>query len=121
MGGAGAPPVVDQSSWEGVWETSWGEMRLVFDDGQFHGTYGSSQHALSGVFDPAQPGVLTGKWSHFGSTSSGGIKFKMEKRDAFGGGWSWETPPWRVSCQTPMAKQTTTPPLVRGVYNIVLS
>ena len=39
--------IVDQSSWEGVWKTTWGEMRLVFDDGQFHGTYGTSQHALS--------------------------------------------------------------------------
>lgn len=84
----------DQGSWEGVWTTTWGDMTLVFEkDGRFHGTYGSSQHAVSGEFDPENPKVLRGQWDHFGSTAAaGGIRFEMKAPNRFEGGWSSEIP-----------------------------
>ena len=45
----------DLRSWAGGWQTSYGVMKLRFDDEKFTGHYGSSRHAVSGKFDPKTP------------------------------------------------------------------
>ena len=90
----GEPFHCDVSTWEGIWETNWGEMTLVFDRETelFHGTYGPSQHNVSGRFDPDHPTVLRGRWHHFGTASTGGFRFEMTHPGRFEGGWSWRVP-----------------------------
>lgn len=86
------------ASWEGVWETNWGTMTIVeHEDGTLTGNYGPSQHSIEGRFDPDNPTVYAGIWTHTGSTSTGRFRFEMTSENTFQGAWtSGNSPPSEV-------------------------
>ena len=78
----------DIRSWSGVWQTSYGMMKLHFDDEAFSGNYGPLVHAVRGRFDAKSPCVLRGRWQHTNSQSTGRFTFRMVGPGKFTGNWS---------------------------------
>ena len=78
----------DVRRWAGVWQTNWGVMKLLFDDGVFSGSYGPSAHAVRGRFDGERPCVLQGRWQHSNSQATGRFSFRITGPKSFSGHWS---------------------------------
>lgn len=78
----------DIRSWAGEWQTSYGMMKLHFDDEVFSGNYGPSAHAVYGRFNAKSPCVLQGRWQHTNSQSPGRFTFRMTGPGKFTGNWS---------------------------------
>ncbi len=81
--------------WEGLWDTTYEDMRLSVADGEVVGTYrlqSGRDYAIRGQFLAGDGCVLVGEWDH-NDGDSGPLRFEMTGPGEFHGTWSSGLPP----------------------------
>ena len=79
------------TSFQGVWDTSWGEMRLTQSGASVTGTYTHNKGKITGI---VKGNILTGKWSEAPSYSephdAGDVELELsEDGNSFSGRWRY--------------------------------
>lgn len=103
-------PDAGECRWTGVWDTAYGEMRLVQSDGTVTGDYDNDEGQISGT---VTGNVLSGSWTEAPSrqppSDAGSIEFTMaDDCQSFTGKWSYG-PDGELGGDWPGTRQPVTP------------